>query len=267
MTQYEWKDVPPAIRGEMHALLEAFRAVISDGLVGVYLHGSLAMGCFNPKRSDLDILVVTRARMSVEVKCRLVQILLQLSGNPIPLEISSLTLQDLHPWRHPTPYDLHFSEMWRRRFDANLKDGAPYQWNDEHTDPDLAAHVTLLRERGLVLHGPPIADVFPPVPRHDYLASILADYDDARDNLAENPAYAILNMARVYRFLTDGTVVSKDEAGAWALSVLPKEALPAVRTALALYRGEAGSSFWSPEHLQAYVTVVDERVLSLREPE
>ena len=30
---------------------------IGENLLGVYLHGSVAMGCFNPKSSDLDLLV------------------------------------------------------------------------------------------------------------------------------------------------------------------------------------------------------------------
>ena len=35
------------------------RALFGDDLIGVYLHGSAAMGCFNPKTSDLDLLLVT----------------------------------------------------------------------------------------------------------------------------------------------------------------------------------------------------------------
>ena len=37
--------------------VEAARETIGENLLGVYLHGSAAMGCFNPKSSDLDLLV------------------------------------------------------------------------------------------------------------------------------------------------------------------------------------------------------------------
>ena len=37
--------------------VEAARETIGKNLLGVYLHGSAAMGCFNPKSSDLDLLV------------------------------------------------------------------------------------------------------------------------------------------------------------------------------------------------------------------
>jgi predicted nucleotidyltransferase len=33
---------------------------LGDDVVGVYLHGSFALGCGNPNRSDLDLLAVTR---------------------------------------------------------------------------------------------------------------------------------------------------------------------------------------------------------------
>jgi len=42
-------------------LLESFvernKEILEDSLVGIYLHGSAAMGCFNPAKSDIDLLV------------------------------------------------------------------------------------------------------------------------------------------------------------------------------------------------------------------
>ena len=34
------------------------RLILGENLVGVYLHGSAVMGCFNPAKSDLDFIVV-----------------------------------------------------------------------------------------------------------------------------------------------------------------------------------------------------------------
>ena len=39
---------------------ERSREILGENLAGVYLHGSLAMGCFNPRKSDLDLLTVVR---------------------------------------------------------------------------------------------------------------------------------------------------------------------------------------------------------------
>ena len=33
--------------------------ILGENLVGVYLHGSAAMGCYNAAKSDLDLIVVT----------------------------------------------------------------------------------------------------------------------------------------------------------------------------------------------------------------
>jgi len=57
---FGWSDCPDPIRGQVLGLLEALDALLGRNLAAVYLHGSLAMGCFNPQRSDLDLLVLDR---------------------------------------------------------------------------------------------------------------------------------------------------------------------------------------------------------------
>ena len=42
----------------LDALVAESRLCLGDTLVGVYLHGSAAMGCYHPAHSDLDLLVV-----------------------------------------------------------------------------------------------------------------------------------------------------------------------------------------------------------------
>lgn len=34
------------------------KKIIRDKLTGVYLYGSMAMNCFNPEKSDIDLLAV-----------------------------------------------------------------------------------------------------------------------------------------------------------------------------------------------------------------
>ena len=43
----------------------------AENLVGIYLHGSLAMESFNPVSSDVDLLVVVRDRLSRDEKIAL----------------------------------------------------------------------------------------------------------------------------------------------------------------------------------------------------
>ena len=42
--------------------------ILGDNLVGIYLHGSAVMGCFNPLKSDIDLLVVVENDMPDETK-------------------------------------------------------------------------------------------------------------------------------------------------------------------------------------------------------
>ena len=36
----------------------AVKEITGEKLTGIYLHGSLAMGCFHPEKSDIDLIVV-----------------------------------------------------------------------------------------------------------------------------------------------------------------------------------------------------------------
>ena len=36
------------------------RKILGEELIGIYLHGSMAMGCFNPDKSDIDLIFVIR---------------------------------------------------------------------------------------------------------------------------------------------------------------------------------------------------------------
>lgn len=238
MTQYGWSNAPGEVRGQVEALVTACREHLGEALVGVYLHGSLALGCFNPEYSDLDVLVVTRRGLTADNKRALAAHLLRLSGSPRPVEISVLSAAQLHPWRYPTPFDFHYSESWRDKMENELADEGWRLWTDNPTDPDLAAHITITRAFGLVLVGPPPGEVFPRVPPADYRASILADVPFAQGLAAENPVYTVLSLCRVYAYLVDGLITSKESGGRWALDTLPQERRAVVAAALVLYRGE-----------------------------
>ncbi len=173
--------------------------------------------------------------------------MLSLSNKPSPIEVSFLTAEDRCSWRHPLPYDFHYSEDWREKFVGELVDGTWREWrHSDEGDIDLAAHLTVLHIRGVALLGEPIAAAFPKVPRDDYLASILADVDkeSCLHDVEKSPVYIILNLCRVYDYLCQGLVASKEEAGAWALQVLPPKLRPVVQKALAIYRGELDNEEW-----------------------
>ncbi len=56
---------------DLKQLLDDFilnsKNILYDNLIGIYLHGSLAMGCYNEKKSDIDLLVVVENDLSREM--------------------------------------------------------------------------------------------------------------------------------------------------------------------------------------------------------
>lgn len=245
MTQYSWPDCPQPVREQINGFTESIIRILGDNLAGIYLQGSLAMGCFNPARSDIDLLVITQQGMTPETLREAARIVLQYSGNPSPFELSFLPQSYLHPWHYPTPFDFHFSEEWREKTSQQLSSGGWHSWNSAAlpTDPDLAAHITITRARGICLAGQPILDVFPPVPRADYIDSIMADFDFARKGMADNPVYAVLNFCRIYGYLREDRIDSKDEAGIWALDHLPPDYHALISAALDTYRHDTPHIF------------------------
>ncbi len=235
--QYGWADCPRDVREQVEGFVDAVRRVLGDNLIGVYLHGSLAMGAFNPRRSDVDLLVVTKAGMPAETSRRVAELLLRYSKSPAPIEISFLRQRDFHPWEYPTTFDLHYSEDWREDTASDLARGA-WEEGDEQTyrDPDLAAHIVMTLHRGARLYAKPIREVFPQIPAEHFVASIMEVFDSEEQLMADDPVYFVLNACRAWAYLLEGHVYSKDEGGVWALGVLPEEHRGLVARALEIYR-------------------------------
>jgi streptomycin 3"-adenylyltransferase len=57
-----WNDCDADIRAFAERVVEGFRVRLGEELIGVYLHGSLAMGCYRRAKSDLDLLIAGRER-------------------------------------------------------------------------------------------------------------------------------------------------------------------------------------------------------------
>lgn len=147
---------------------------LAGDLLGVYLHGSLALGRFAEPVSDLDLLIVTGRRMPRRERLSVAAAVLEADRKPCPLEMSALYIGDLRPWRHPAVCQFHYSGMWsdtyRRLLDGRLKDC--FLLDTDFPDDDIACHVRLTRERGVCVFGCPPAKLLPAVPETDFWQSI-----------------------------------------------------------------------------------------------
>ena len=138
-------------RRKAYALLKEivtqYRAILGGNLVGMYLHGSLAFDCFRWEASDIDFLVVVQVPPSPDEKLALLRILsgLERSAPPKGFEMSVVLERECLHFRSPTPFELHYSNAHAARFQS---DPAAYCATMHGTDPDLAAHFTVIRSVG-----------------------------------------------------------------------------------------------------------------------
>ena len=137
--------------------------MFGENLTGVYLHGSLAMGCFQPEKSDIDFLVVLPKLAKWEQKEKFLRELISFNDAAPEkgLEMSVVLEQNCRSFVYPTPFEVHFSVA---HLDWYRSDPEDYITKMQGTDKDLAAHFMVTRERGRVLWGAPIREVFAPVP-------------------------------------------------------------------------------------------------------
>ncbi|GGO05036.1 aminoglycoside adenylyltransferase domain-containing protein [Saccharibacillus kuerlensis] len=232
--------------------------VLGDHVAGVYLHGSLAMGGFNPSASDIDLLIVLKGRPERGTLQQLTSETLDLHRRlPAGRDIEFTVVEEsslLH-FVHPAPCLYHYSAAHRDRYKSN-----PDYICGDYEDADLAAQVAVAYERGMVLYGLPMPELYPPIAREHYLRSILHDTANAEAEIADSPVYTALNLCRVLMFLTEGHLASKKEGGEWGLLSLP-DWQDVIWPLLDVYEGRAAGQVEVPkDRLRAFARDMKERI-------
>lgn len=206
---------------------------LSDTLIGIYLHGSMAMECFNPAKSDIDVLVITREKQPIGIYKEIARNLIRIEDEmnlKKGFELSVVLETYAANFVYPTPFEFHYSSFHREKYrmDEGYFCGG---WED----PDLAAHFVITYHRGIVLFGQQIKDVIKPIDKSYYIQSIKSDIEDALEGIIHNPVYYVLNLSRVLYYVRDSIISSKKEAGEWALDFVPSEYKNVIAQCLATY--------------------------------
>jgi hypothetical protein len=202
--------VPPELRDYLDRLVRRLRDALGDALVGIYLHGSAAIGAFVPSRSDVDILVVAARPLSTEQK-RAIASSLTITALPCPgvgLELTVVEAGSMRRVVDAPGFELHLDlhgGHHERVVDGTEQDG----------DPDLIALFAMARERGIALFGPLPHGVFPPIERSRLLRTFVEDLDWGLKH--GHIGYAVLNACRALRYAREGVLSSKPEGGVWAI--------------------------------------------------
>lgn len=203
------------------------RATLGENLVGLYLYGSLVTGDFDPATSDIDLLAVTRSALTEREIASLDKMHADFARQHGDwdgrIEVAYLSVDALKTYR------THASEI------AVISPGEPFHTKEAGIDWLINWYV--VREKGVVLFGPPQATFIDPITQEEYVRSVreYAAYLQERiDHVYTQPsqAYAILTACRALYTVKTGAIPSKRQAAEWAEKELP-EWSTLIRNALA----------------------------------
>jgi predicted nucleotidyltransferase len=258
-----WPNCDEDIKRFVLILIERLKSVFRNKLVGIYLHGSLAMGSYYRPKSDIDIIVVVDSKLKADLaKTVGVAIANETVNRPTigNVELSVISVEVAKQVPVPTPFEVHYSSGWHEKILNNEVD-----YSKEKTDTDLSSHLTYVVQRGICLYGKPISEVFGKVKWQHFLESVIDDLNWILEdeNILETPFYSVLNICRIFQLFSEDsqTVHSKDEGGEWGLEHLPREYHQLIQQAFDVYRSsdkvneeqrKTGGKEWDQAKLLAF---------------
>lgn len=78
--------LPAPVAEQLHRVVKLWKKQLPGELVGIYLHGSIALRAFRPESGDLDVLAVVKNSLSTKRRLALAAEMIKLDGQPCPLE-------------------------------------------------------------------------------------------------------------------------------------------------------------------------------------
>ncbi len=229
----------PDVNALLELVLREVQTVLAGEFAGMYLHGSLATGDFDPLSSDIDVVVVTAGELEAELLPALAAMHARIAGSGLAwashLECSywpraALRRYEPNRARHP--------EM-----------GVDKPFAVRQQQPDWVIELHILRERGVVLAGPPPRALIDPISPGELKAAVCAILRGWWLDMLDEPdwfhahiyqAFAVLTMCRALYTLRYGAVVSKPAAATWARRALAARWAPLIDRALA-WRHDGGA--------------------------
>jgi|SRR3990172_12471724 len=230
--------------------------VLGDALLGVYVHGSASMDAFVYPTSDIDMLAVSHRELTDEERRKVGEVLLDpdMLCPGSGLEFSLVTDDSLNVASESPAFEVHICTVPAKR---KFVDGRGHPG-----DPDLVLHYAMCRARGHATFGPPPREVFPLIPRDWVLEAMLDELHWAYINA--DTTYTILNACRAAQYAETGMLVSKLEAGHWAIEQRHRPML--VQYALRAHRGKP-KMLPTQEHAKWFVDFASEKLTAALEAE
>lgn len=193
------------------------RRVLGRDLVGSYLFGSAATGDFEAGVSDLDTVAVLRSDLSTVQLADLADLHASIvRATPAwddRVEAVYLSSDALMHYRTPAPA-------------ARISPGEPF--HPIEVDERWLIDWYRLRAVGIAMHGPPVAEVVPPITWADYVLDLRRHLSDGGwvqpSTSPGDRAYAVFSMCRGLATLRTEAYVSKRDGARWASEAMPEHA-------------------------------------------
>ena len=217
--------------------------ILKDNYVGVYFHGSLRLGSFNPNKSYLDFIIVIKDKIDFKTKELIWDKMLDniLLFPKKGFEFSVVLEENCKNIKHPVPYELHGSRDWIDRY---KKDKSLVINDDYKTDPDLASHFNVINvPNDKMDFGKPSKEVFSKVPKEYVVDSNYQDILESVEEITNNPVYCILNLCRFYALIRDDLTLSKYDGGKWALENMNSNYNDVIKNAMEDYLSDTNNSY------------------------
>jgi hypothetical protein len=220
--------IPAEVSGLLRDLAANLPIILGRNLLGIYQYGSLTQHAFNPKRSDIDCIVVTQRDLSAAQFRRLRGWLASAAKSnswaATRLQMSFLIRSEVLTMNSKACL-YQFGKLQRIRSDGN-----PIIWLNVLTS-------------GITLHGPRPGTFVPAITPEMFFAALKREVGYIREEVVEKPhsewrdvpfyrAYAVLTLCRILYSHAKGTVVSKPRAARWAMDDLSPKLAELVRQAL-----------------------------------
>lgn len=210
--------IPTRVSALLQDLTSQLRVILSRNLVGFYLYGSLTQRAFNPKRSDIDCIVVTQRDLS-DAQFRKLSIWLARAAesNPWVARLQMLFLIKNEVLTMNSKSCLYqFGLLKRSGSDAN-----PIIWMN-------------VLKSGVVLFGPRPESFVPAITPEMLFQALEREVGYLREEISQKPesewrnvpsyrAYPVLTLCRILYTSRKGVIASKPRAARWAIKHAPEE--------------------------------------------
>lgn len=251
------------VKEQIRKVSDTWLNCMAESIMGIYIHGSIALSCFVEGVSDIDILIVCDRRISREERLLISKNIIEIDNNPAHLEMSAIWINDLKPWKYPTPCQFHYSDAWTEHYkklmSGDIKDS--FIVDEDFCDADIACHVHLTNQSGICIYGSSIKDIFPIIPEKDFWNSISVDVDEY-DFHAYNPRYFasnILILGRILSYKKEKRIISKYDSGIWTLNFVPAKFRYIIDNAIKeWYSGEKGLVYIEEDLNEIKQLLIDE---------